>query len=95
MASSNEAFRQFSRWKNSRTVLNFTVFAKEGTVLNICTGRIISVEPDALAIGVVNDVTRDGDRLDFRGATFTLEVGTIDVSRNDLGMFRFEEKLVM
>jgi len=95
MASSVVAFEKFERWKNSRTVLNFTVLTNEGAVEHIWTGRIISVVPEMSRVGFVDDVTRDGAEFVFLDASFRMEGRTVEVSRLELGVVRIEEVLVM
>jgi len=95
MASSAVAFRKFERWKNSRTVLNFIVRTKDGT-LDSWTGRIISVTPSDNAVGFTDDATRSGNVFDLSDMVFDVTDRAVDALREEDGwVVRIEEVSVM
>lgn len=94
MASSRVAFEKFEIWKNSRTVLNLTVWTNEGVPDN-WHGRIISVEESRRLVGFVDDATRDSRLLDLTDASFVVKAKRVEASRLAEGKVTFAELLVM
>jgi hypothetical protein len=94
MASSEDAFRKFAMWKNSRTVLNLTVFTNFG-MPDIWLGSITSVDEQQELVEFADDATRDLRTLDLRGASFAIAERSLEVTRaSEESRIVFKEGLV-
>ena len=92
MISSSEAFERFSRWKNLKTSLIVTVIVG-GKTEEVLTGwRIFAADPDASQVGIFNpEIMHSFSALDVEGATFSIELARLVVTRNESDWLIFEE----
>lgn len=89
MASSSEAFKKFSIWKNRKTSLRVTVIV-EGTVEDVVVCEIFGVDEEASQVGIVRD-KHWSRAIDVEGATFSVEPTRVTATRNESDWIVFEE----
>jgi hypothetical protein len=91
MASSEEAFDRFWRWKKASTVLKLTVLTKGGTPERFI-GEIFAIDDEALVVGFLASNTRDFRQICFADASFGLEDRALSAERTTGDVLRFEER---
>jgi hypothetical protein len=91
MASSEEAFARFWRWKKAHTVLKLTVLTKGGMPEKLI-GAIVAIDDEALVVGFVVHKTHEFPRISFADASFGLEVRALSAERPTGDVLRFEER---
>jgi hypothetical protein len=94
MASSGDAFRMFAKWKDAKTLLNFTDFSHPGTKYKGHISHVDDFVKD-FTVGFTNEITHDAVRINFRGAVFLVEERFVRAARPDFKDLIFEEDFVM